>query len=203
MSAGDADGRAHEARVLTIAHRKRRARSVALTGGIGAGKSEALRAFARHGAAVISTDEVVHELIESDPEVRAALTERFGTTDRVRIGEIVFSDREELEWLERLLHPRVYERYERWRDEQDAPLTVAEVPLLFETGGERRFDAVVVVTAPEEVREPRALVSLAGRSDRLLPDEEKAARADFVYENVGSLEELDAWVAGVVRSLSS
>ena len=81
--------------------------NVAITGGIGAGKSEALKAFARHGAATISSDEIVHELIEEDDEVRAALLERFGTTQRADIAEVVFADRDELAWLEALLHPRV------------------------------------------------------------------------------------------------
>jgi dephospho-CoA kinase len=176
--------------------------AVAVTGGIGAGKSEALKAFARHGAAVISTDELVHDLIAHDPEVRAALTERFGTTERGEIAEIVFADPEELAWLEQLLHPRVRDRYTRWLDELDAPLAAVEIPLLYETGAEDQFDAVVVVTAPEEVREPRARVPLGGRSERLIPDEEKVRRADFAYVNVGSLAELDAWVAGVVQRLT-
>ena len=175
--------------------------AVAITGGIGAGKSEALRAFARHGAAVISTDEIVHELIENDAEVRAALTERFGTTKRSDIADVVFADRGKLLWLEKLLHPRVMREYLRWREEQDAPVTVAEVPLLFETGGESRFDVVVVITAPEDVRARRARVPLEGRTERLIPDEEKLRRADYAYVNDGSLEELDEWVADVVGKL--
>ena len=177
--------------------------AVAITGGIGAGKSEALCAFARHGAATISSDEIVHDLIERDAEVRTALEERFGTTDRARIAEVVFADRSQLAWLEGLLHPRVLEQYAAWYEQQDAPLVAAEIPLLYETGGERRFDAVVVITAPEELRRARARVPLEGRSDRLIPDEEKIRRADYAYVNDGTPEELDEWVAGVVRSLSS
>jgi dephospho-CoA kinase len=180
-----------------------RPRRVAITGGIGAGKSEALSAFARQGAAVISSDEIVHELYEDDEEVRSALIDRFGTTDRTEIGRIVFADRAELDWLERLLHPRVRERSERWFANQNAPLAVAEIPLLYETGGEERFDAVVVITAPREVRESRARVPLAARSDRLIPEDEKVRRADYVYVNEGSLEELAAWVAGVVEELTA
>jgi dephospho-CoA kinase len=180
-----------------------RALAVAITGGIGAGKSEALRAFARHGAAVLSSDEIVHDLIASDPEVRQALLERFGTTDRVEIGKVVFADRDELLWLEGLLHPRVVERYLAWRERQTAALTVTEVPLLYEAGGEGRFDSVVAITAPPDVRKRRARVPLAGRTERLLPDEEKVKRADFAYVNDGSLEDLDAWVAGVVGELTT
>jgi dephospho-CoA kinase len=88
--------------------------AIAVTGGIGAGKSEALQAFARRGIPTLSADEVVHRLIAEDPEVRTALEERFGTTDRARIGEIVFADHDELAWLEGLLHPRVRREEERW-----------------------------------------------------------------------------------------
>ena len=102
----------------------RRPVAVAITGGIGAGKSEALAAFARHGAATISSDEVVHELY-GDPDVKAALEERFGTSDKAEIREQVVADREALVWLEGLLHPRVMERTEAWLDElaqrNDAP----------------------------------------------------------------------------------
>lgn len=176
--------------------------AVAITGGIGAGKSEALRAFARHGAATISSDEIVHDLIANDPEVRPALLERFGTTDRAKIAEVVFSDRDELLWLEGLLHPRVVERYLEWRERQTVPLTVTEVPLLYEVGGEESFDAVVAITAPPRVRERRARVPLTGRTERLIPDEEKVKRADFAYVNDGSLDDLHAWVAGVVEELT-
>jgi dephospho-CoA kinase len=181
--------------------------AVAITGGIGAGKSEALAAFARHGAATISSDEVVHELYE-DPEVQAALVERFGTSDRREIGKQAVGDRDALIWLEGLLHPRVIAHTEAWRDElsrlADPPaLAVNEVPLLYEARAEDRFDAVVVITAPRELRAGRAGDRLDEREERLIPDEEKVSRADFSYVNDGSLEELDAFVAEVVRRLSS
>jgi dephospho-CoA kinase len=144
----------------------------------------------------------VHDLIATDPEVRAALEERFGTTDRAEIGRIVFADRGELEWLEALLHPRVVTHYLAWRERQTAPLTVTEVPLLYETGGDERFDKVVVVTAPKEVRDARRTPFPGDREIRLLPEDEKMKRGDFVYENTGSLRELDAFVAGVVAKIT-
>jgi dephospho-CoA kinase len=181
--------------------------AVALTGGIAAGKSEALGAFARHGAAVISSDDVVHRLYREDEGLQTALRDRWGElvfrdgeVDRAGIGRIVFADRAELAWLESELHPRVRAATDAWLAEQSADVTVAEIPLLFETGGERRFDRVVVVTAPPEVREARR-GALAEREDRLVPEEEKVRRADFSYVNDGSLEELDAWVAGVLEEL--
>jgi dephospho-CoA kinase len=120
--------------------------------------------------------------------------------DRSKIAAIVFNDAEALDWLEKLLHPRVVAEGLSWRQNQEAPLTVTEIPLLYETDAERRFDAVVVITAPERVRRERR--SLADdREQRLLPDDEKAARADYVYVNDGTLEDLDAFVADVVGKI--
>ena len=190
--------------------------AVAVTGGIGAGKSEALRAFARHGAAVISSDEIVHDLLRSDEDVRAAVRERFGDgvfgpegqIDRGRIADIVFADPEELDWLERLLHPRVIAAYLRWRDalagRPDPPaVCVTEVPLLYEVGGDTSFDAVVVISAAPDVRVSRQVRPMQDRERRLIPDEEKLSRADFSYVNDGSLEELDQFVSEVVEKLSA
>ena len=189
--------------------------AVAVTGGIGAGKSEALRAFARHGAAVISSDEIVHRLLREDPEVKRAIVERLGEDvlgadgeiDRVRVGELVFGDPAALRWLEALLHPRVSATYLRWRDElaslPDRPaVCVTEVPLLYEVGAEQHFDAVVVVTAAPQVRVSRHIRPMHAREQRLLPDEEKVARADFTFVNDGSLADLDAFVSDVVDRLS-
>jgi dephospho-CoA kinase len=182
-----------------------RPRAVALTGGIAAGKSEALKAFARHGAATASADAIVHELLANDPEVREAIRARWGDDavgDRERIGEIVFENREELDWLEQLLHPRVAQARQAWLEGVDAELAVMEIPLLYETGGESRVDAVVVITAPPEVRAARR-GDFAERESRLIPDEEKLERADFAYVNDGTLEDLDRFVAGVVERLTA
>jgi dephospho-CoA kinase len=129
-----------------------------------------------------------------------------GEIDRSRVAERVFGDREALTWLENLLHPKVSAEYLRWREQlaelpNPPPVTVTEVPLLYEVGGETRFDKVVVITAPEKLREARAKVPLAGRAERLLPDREKVERADYAYVNTRGLDELDAWVAGVMEEL--
>jgi dephospho-CoA kinase len=139
--------------------------------------------------------------------VQAALTKRFGTSDKQGVRELVVGDLDALLWLERLLHPLVLARTEAWRDElgkqQDPPaLAVNEVPLLYEAGAEDRFEAVVVITAPHDIRLERAGERLDERETRLIPDDEKVARADFAYVNDGSLDELDAFVAGVVRTLT-
>jgi dephospho-CoA kinase len=177
--------------------------AVAITGGIAAGKSEALAAFARRGAATLSADAIVHDLLAEDEDVRAAIRDRWGDDavgDRKRIGEIVFADRGELEWLERLLHPKTRAATDAWLASVDAQLAVVEVPLLYETGGEARFDAVVVVTAPPSVRAERR-IGVDDREARLIPDEEKVRRADFAFVNDGSLDALDAFVGEVTEAL--
>ncbi len=190
--------------------------AVAITGGIGAGKSTALDAFRRHGAATVSSDEIVHHLLRTDPDVKTALAERLGEEildgegipDRERIALKVFKDREALDFLEQLLHPLVSREYLAWREqlaqlESPPRVCVTEVPLLFEVGGEKRFDKVVVITAPSKLREARRGGRTDDRESRLLPDREKAKRADFTYVNTGTPEELDAWVAGVMATLSA
>jgi dephospho-CoA kinase len=173
-----------------------------------------LRAFARHGAATASSDAIVHRLLREDEEVHAALRAHWGDSvvgadgaDRAAIAAIVFTSADELAWLEALLHPRVVREYTAWRvkltERADPPAILAiEIPLLYETGGDARFDAVVVVTAPSDVRARRSVAATDAREERLIPDDEKVARADFAYVNDGSLEELDAFVADVVARLT-
>lgn len=188
--------------------------AIAITGGIGAGKSEALAAFARHGAATVSSDEIVHELLQRD-DVQRAVVERFGNgvvgpdgrLDRGAIGTVVFNDREQLAWLETLLHPLVSAEYLRWREQlgelPDPPrVCVTEVPLLYEAGSADRFDRVVVITAPETVRRARSAAAVPEREQRLLPDEEKVERADYAFVNTGALEDLDRFVGAVMEDLT-
>jgi dephospho-CoA kinase len=189
--------------------------AVAITGGIGAGKSAALESFRRHGAATVSSDEIVHHLLASDPDVKRALVERLGedilgadgAPDRERIALRVFKDRDALDFLEKLLHPLVSREYLTWREQLAAlpnppRVCVTEVPLLYEVEAEERFDKVVLITAPTKLREARRGGRKDDRETRLLSDKEKAKRADFVYVNTGTPEELDAWVAGVMATLS-
>ena len=188
--------------------------AVAITGGIGAGKSAALQAFRDHGAATVSSDEIVHHLLAADDDVKQALVERLGDEilgrdgrpDRARIAQAVFHDPEKLRFLEALLHPLVSREYLQWREQlaklpNPPKVCVTEVPLLFEVGAESRFDKVVVITAPRQLREQRRRLPRDDRDSRLLPDREKVKRADYHYVNTGTLEELDAWVAGVMEAL--
>ena len=179
---------------------------VGLTGGIGAGKSEALSALERLGAATLSTDTVVHELLQTD-EVRDALVERLGediapdgSIDRSAVAAKVFEQPEQREWLEGELWPRVGQRVWDWRQEEERrdPVpraAVVEVPLLFESGMDQVFDSTIAVVADEAMREERAAArgheGVASRTSRQLSQEEKAQRADFVVENDRTLEDLE------------
>jgi dephospho-CoA kinase len=189
-------------------------RFVGLTGGIGAGKSEALAAFERLGAATLSTDRVAHDLLD-DEEVKAALIERWGEgiapdgqVDRDRVGEIVFNDRDQLSWLESVTHPRVGAHVVEWRQglEPGVQVAVVEVPLLFEAAMEDAFDATVAIVADDELRDARLRErgqgGLEGREARQLDQDEKARRADHVIRNDASLVELESEVGRVIEQLS-
>src|SRR5829696_1706235 len=191
---------------------------VGLTGGLGAGKSEALRALSELGAATLSTDAVVHELLAGD-ELREIVTARLGDEvapdgrlDRSLIAERVFGDEEARAWLEGELWPRVGRRMMEWKQEVDAQdppprAAVVEVPLLFESGMEAAFAATIAVVADEDVRAERAgargHAALSQRSARQLSQEEKAERADFEVRNDGSLEELKETLSRVLARLDA
>ncbi len=188
-------------------------RFVGLTGGIGAGKSEALAAFERRDVPILSTDEVAHDILDDD-RVRDALVDRWGdeiapggAVDRDRVGEIVFADRNELAWLESVTHPRVGAKVLEWRQSLDPEVEIAvvEVPLLFEAAMEGAFDATLAVVADDEIRDARlrerGQAGLAGREDRQLDQDDKERRADHVIRNDGSLEELDREVNNLIDQL--
>jgi dephospho-CoA kinase len=190
--------------------------AVAITGGIGAGKSEALFAFQKAGAATVSSDEIVHHLLASNADVREAMVSELGegilgddgAVDRARVADVVFANRRQLDFLESLLHPLVAAEYLRWREQlarlpNPPEVCVTEVPLLYESGAESRFDKVVVITAPAKLREQRRRVRRDDRDERLLPDAEKVKRADYAYVNTGTIDELDEWVRGVMAELTA
>jgi dephospho-CoA kinase len=186
---------------------------VGLTGGIGAGKSETLAAFERLGAATLSTDRVAHDLLD-DEQVREALVGRWGDqiapngrVDRDRVGEIVFADRDQLNWLESVTHPRVGAHVIEWRQSigPEVEVAVVEVPLLFEAAMEDAFDATVAVVADDEIRDrrlrERGQAGLEGREGRQLDQAEKGRRADHLIRNDASLQELEAEVRRLIDLL--
>jgi dephospho-CoA kinase len=202
---------------------------IGLTGGVGAGKSTALACLERLGAAVISTDAVVHELY-GDPRVIAAVTERFG--DDVAPGGIVergllairaFATEADREWLEQLLWPLVGQRVAAWREQQQrlacaatqtatgavvrtsAKALVVETPLLFEAGLDKNYDATVAVVAPEAVRSARAAarghLAIDERTARQLSQDEKARLATYTVVNDGDVAALEAKLSTVLAKL--
>jgi dephospho-CoA kinase len=189
--------------------------TIGLTGGIAAGKSEALAAFGRLGAATISSDAVAHELLETEP-LLPRLVERWGEevapggrVDRDRIGAIVFADPAELKWLEAQIHPLVGDRIGGWLAAlgEEGDLAVVEVPLLFEAEMEAVFDTTVAVIAADEVRGERARVRghtlVDEREARQLAQAEKAARAAHVVVNDGSVEDLERELSALVEKLTT
>lgn len=177
-----------------------------ITGGIGSGKSTALAYLRELGAAAISSDDVVHQLLLEDAIV-ADLREHFGeqvmvdgVVSRPALAHIVFHDREALDWLEELLHPNVRRRFDEWAGEQERvrpqpALVAAEVPLLFETGWAGSFDHTMLITAPADLRRQRISGKLtdsefARRLEQQMPEDEKIARAEFVCHNTGSRKDL-------------
>ena len=187
-----------------------------MTGGIGAGKSTALEALERLGAAVLSTDRVVHELYQS-LEVRDAVAQRFGAdvlsdgaVDRALVAERAFATPDGRAWLEELLWPKVGERMAGWRQALEgssppARAAVVEVPLLFESGMEAAFDATIAVIADEDLRAERAGArghqALAERSARQLTQQEKAQRATYTVVNDGTVEQLAHKLSEVLAML--
>jgi dephospho-CoA kinase len=190
---------------------------VGLTGGMGAGKSTALAALEQLGAAVLSTDAVVHELYAGEPRLKEAVVERWGSevapdgvVDRAAIARRAFADEEERRWLEGLLWPLVGERVWAWLEQARARrppprAAVVEIPLLFEAGMEGLYDATIAIVAREELRRERA----AGRGHELpqqraarqLSQEEKVARATFSVRNDGSERELVAKLSEILDKL--
>ena len=189
---------------------------VGLTGGLGAGKSTALAALAELGAATLSADVVVHDLLATE-DVRAEVAQRLGpgvvrdgALDRDAVATKVFESPADREWLESLLWPRVGERVLAWRAEIEQvepppPAAVVEVPLLFEAGMQDAFDHTLVVAADEAVRAARAgergHEAVAERAGRQLTQEEKSQRADFTVRNDGTPAELRAELARVLASM--
>jgi dephospho-CoA kinase len=188
-----------------------------LTGGIGSGKSTALAYLHELGAAVISSDDIVHGLYSSG-EVVERIREHFGDSvvkgggvSRPALAGVVFGDEGELRWLEELLHPYVRRSVDEWTTAQHKvrprpALLVVEVPLLFETGFADAFDHTMLITAPDEVRRRRltAKLTVSEFSRRLaqqMPEDEKIARSEFVFHNTGTRKELKEFVGQTVAHI--
>jgi dephospho-CoA kinase len=194
---------------------------VGLTGGMGAGKSTALAALQRLGAATISSDAVVHELWAGDERLRQAVLERWGpevapggVIDRSAVAERAFATPEDRAWLEGLLWPLVGARVGSWLEQaraEPAPgaarprAAVVEVPLLFEAGQQAIYDATIAVVSDEQLRRERAAArghaSVDERAARQLSQDEKAQLATFVVRNDGTPQELEQELSAVLDKL--
>lgn len=188
---------------------------IALTGSIGMGKSTVAAMFNAAGVPVFDADAEVRRMQSYGGQLVEAIGTRFpgtvvdGAVNRDRLAGYVLADRDQLAALEMIVHPAVAEARERFIDaHRGAPALLFEIPLLFETGGETGFDKVVVVSAPADVQRQRVMAragmseeKLAGLLARQLPDEEKRARADFVIDTGGSLEETRRQVGSILACL--
>lgn len=189
---------------------------VALTGGIATGKSRCLAAIRAMNIPTIDADQLARDVVAPGTAGLAAISARFGASvvtpegslDREALGAIVFADATARRDLEAIIHPRVYEAIEQFFADQTSPLAVADIPLLFETGREADVDLVIVAACrPEQQRErlmTRSGLSADAADARIaaqLPLADKVARADYVIDTSGTLEDTDRRTRDVIRVL--
>jgi dephospho-CoA kinase len=188
---------------------------IALTGSIGMGKSTVAEMFRKAGIPVFDADAVVRRLQAHDPDVIAAIGNRFaktvkeGVLDRDALAAQVLGKPENLAALEAIVHPAVHAERARFLvSNQDKPALVFDIPLLFETHGEEAFDKVIVVSAPAELQRERVLArpgmttaKLNSILERQMPDQEKRARADFVIDTSGELSTTESQVRDIIACL--
>ena len=187
-----------------------------LTGSIGMGQTTAANLFAEAGVPIYSADDAVHRLYSgrAAPLIEAALpgTVAGSTVNREKLSAAVIGNPEALKKLEAIVHPLVREEEEVFRqsaEEAGAPLALIDIPLLFETGGDKRVDKIVVVSAPAEVQRIRVLARPGMTEQKLdailarqTPDAEKRARADFILDTSGSFDNLRRQIADIIAELS-
>ena len=190
---------------------------IGLTGGIGMGKSAAAGRFAQHGIPVFNADLCVHQLYEGRavPAILAAFpgVARGGKIDRALLSKELAESPARLRQLEAIVHPMVVEAEIDFliaQEKKGAKLAVLEIPLLFETGAEKRVDVTIVLSAPEEVQRKRVLARPGMTADKLehllarqLPDAERRARADYVVDSSTSLEDMHRALDKLIESLQN
>ena len=188
---------------------------LAITGSIGMGKSTVAEMFERAGVPVFDADAVVRDLQANDPELIAAIGRRFpgtvagGVLDRDRLSRLVLGYPAELEALEAIVHPEVQEARAKFlKENEDAPALLFDIPLLFETGGEKAFDKIIVVSAPDTIQRQRVLARPGMTEEKLdailarqMPDEEKKRRADFVVDTGTDLSTTERQVGDILYCL--
>jgi dephospho-CoA kinase len=193
---------------------------VALTGGIATGKSYCAARLASKGVPVVDADQLAREVVRPGTPGLAAITRRFGAgvlrpdgaLDRARLAETIFSDEAGRRDLEQIVHPAVYEAIQGWLRRAEiagAPLAVADIPLLYETGHERDFDRVIVAACTPDTQLARVIArngfsheEARQRIAAQMPIQEKVARADHVIRTDGTFEETDRQVDALLLSLA-
>lgn len=194
-------------------------KTLGVTGGIGSGKSAVCDILADLGARIFVADDEAKRIMEQHPEVRADIREAFGAKsydeegrlNRAHLARHVFGREEHVQQINAIVHPRVFEAFERAKAkarDENVDLLVHEAALIFEAGGEEHLDAVLVVDAPEELRIRRVVerddvrpAQVRARMAHQLPPHELRRRADYVIENVGSLDDLRMQVQRVYRDM--
>lgn len=194
-------------------------KKVAITGCVSSGKSTVCRFLKELGAYVVSADEIVHNLLVSDSDIRQQIIDLLGTDvllnnqlNKEAIAAKVFLDKSALHSLESILHPVVFQiiesKYQEVKDHPNYNLFIAEIPLLYETKNESRFDVIIVVSADEEVckkrfveRKSQDALMFARRMKRQMPLQEKMVKANFVLVNNGDLLELKKEVKKIFNQL--
>ena len=190
-------------------------RIIGLTGSIGMGKSTTMQLFAEQGVPVYDADAAVHAVYagEAVPVVEAAFpgTTADGKVDRQKLSARVLGNPEALKKLEQIVHPMLGAHRQQFladAEKSGAPVAVLDVPLLFETGGEKRVDAVVVVSAPAEMQRARVLARENMTQEKLdailarqTPDAEKRRRADFVVDTSSGLEPVRAQIRDILAKV--
>lgn len=174
---------------------------IAITGTIASGKSRVEEFLRQEGAVTLDTDRVAHKILENNPKV----IELFGTTDRKKLGEIVFSDKKKLKQLENIIHPEVKKNVEKFfQENKDKELIAVSVPLLYEAGMENMFDFIITVTADENIRLQRLI------NTRKLSESEAMKRikardlpiqGDFIIKNNDTIDNLQKKVKNILKQI--
>jgi len=192
-------------------------RIIGLTGSIGMGKSTTMQLFSEQGVPVYDADAAVHAVYAGAavPVVEAAFpgTTADGKVDRQKLSAKVLGNPEALKKLEQIVHPMLGAHRQQFladAEKSGAPIAVLDVPLLFETGGEKRVDAVVVVSAPAEMQRARVLARENMTQEKLdailarqTPDAEKRRRADFVVDTSSGLEPVRAQIRDILTKVAN
>ena len=190
-----------------------------LTGSIGMGKTTTAALFAEEGVPVFDVDAAVHRLYSENAALIAAIGQRFagavkgGTIDRASLGDLICEDKTALPALEAIVHPEVARTRAAWLKaelEKGTKIVLFDIPLLFETGGEKKVDKTIVVSAPKSVQKQRVLSRPNMSEDRFthilscqMPDEEKRKRADFIIDTSKGLEDARRQVQSILRQIKT